>query len=225
MNGLTVIATHEGGDYLEKSLQAEKQFGRWPVYVIDTCSSTEYAYKAHDLCQKYGAEFIQQTLPRYDFGAYYMSWQLVDNHKYDAFWFKHDSLYLKSPKFYDVIEKELTSYDMIGWHFFSKSGSPFDNEEQRLWLIEKFGSDDYIYGFYGPNIAIKRETLGKLQNDLDNLVVDTKMKQQAMERGWSILGKKHGMKMLFLEPYKGPVTSDNYMFFKKAEHATGAPRQ
>lgn len=226
MKGLTVIATNNGWDYLENSLEAEKRFGRWPVYVVDTHSSDEsFREAAWSISKKYGAEYIVLGAPRYDFGAYWLVWQLIDNHKYDAFWFKHDSLYLKSPKFYDIIEKELPNYGMIGWHFFAKWGSSFDNEEQHQWLIEKFGSDDYEYGFYGPNLAIKRETLALLRDDLDTLIVDTKMKQQAMERGWAILAKKHNLPIMFLESYKGDVKSDNYQFFKKATHAAGAPRQ
>jgi hypothetical protein len=226
MNGLTVIATNNGWDYLEKSLEAEKKFGRWPVYVIDTCSSDEsFREAAWAISKKYNAGYIVLAEPRYDFGAYYLAWQLMDNHKYDAFWFKHDSLYLKSSKFYDVIEAQLKHYDMIGWHFFAKWGSSFDNEEQRQWLLEKFGSDDYDYGFYGPNFAIKRETLVRLRDELDGVVIDTKMKQQAMERGWSILAKKHKMKTMFLEHFKGDVKSEAYEYFIKAQHTSGAPRQ
>jgi hypothetical protein len=224
MNGLTVIATHEGWDYIEECLDAEKKFGKWPVVVVDTCSSTKYAKHLLEMCNKRGDfKLMLQSIPNYDFGAYIAA---ANEYKdYDAYWFKHDSLYLKSPQFYDVIESSLKDMDFVGWHFFAKWGSSFDNEEQRQWLIEKFGTDDYDYGFYGPNIAMKRKTFLEIQDDIKDIIIDSKMKQQAMERGWSIIGKKRKMAMMFLEQYKGDVQSENYTFFRKATHNSGVPRQ
>jgi hypothetical protein len=224
MSNLTVIATNNGFDYLEKSLEAEKKFGKWPVLVVDTRSNIPtFSFWAQIICQKYGARYICLDEARYDFGAYMKAVEL--NPGIENFWFKHDSLYLKSPEFYDVIEKLLPKYGMIGWHFFAKWGSSFDNEEQRLWLIDKFGSDDYDYGFYGPNFAVKRSTLELLKPELENLVIDDKLKQQAMERGWSILAKKHNLPVMFLEHFKGDVKSDVYKYFIKATHTSGAPRK
>lgn len=220
----TIIATHNGFDYLQKSLEAERKFGRWPVTVIDTCSSDEsFPRFALDICKDYEVPFYRLYEPQYDFGAYMYAAKLYP--EVENFWFKHDSLYLKSSEFYDIIEKQLPRYDMIGWHFFAKWGSSFDNEEQRQWLIDNFGSDDYEYGFYGPNLAIKRSTLNFLGSTLKNVVVDNKIKQQAMERGWAIVAKNHNLEVLFLENFKGDVKSDAYKYFIKATHNSGVPRQ
>lgn len=225
MKGLTVIATNNGFDYLEEQLLGEKNFGRWPIVVVDTCSSMEhYSAYAKTVCGRFGVDYIRMDEPRYDFGAYKMIPQLEPYDKYDAYWFKHDSLYLKSPKFYDILEAQLPQQGFIGWHFFARWGSSFDNDEQRQWLIDQFGTDDYDYGFYGPNIAMKRQTFIDIYQDIKDVVVDTKMKQQAMERGWSIIGKKRKLPMMFLEQYKGDVQGDNYQFFRKAVHR-GGPRQ
>lgn len=225
MKGLTVVATHNGFDYLEQSLEAERQFGRWPVVVVDTCSSDPaFEEWAGNVCERFGAGYVRMDAPRYDFGAYRTVPQLEPYDEVDAYWFKHDSLYLKTPQFYDILEKELPRQGFIGWHFFARWGSSFDNEEQRRWLVEQFGTDDYDYGFYGPNIAMKRQTFIDIYEDIRNVVVDTKMKQQAMERGWAIIGKKRGLPMLFLENYKGDVQGDSYQFFRKAVHR-GGPRQ
>lgn len=224
MKGLTVIATNNGFEYLEKSLEAEKKHGRWPVLVVDTHSlDPMFAPWAANLCKRFGVEFISMEKSNYDFGAYLTAYKLKKD--FDAFWFKHDSLYLKSPRFYDVIEQELPKFGMIGWHFFAKWGSSFDNEEQRIWLVNNLGSDDYDYGFYGPNLAISRKTLDALYPDLEWINVDDKIKQQAMERGWAIIAKKNKLPVLFLEHYKGDVKSDAYEFFIKATHSSGSPRK
>lgn len=226
MNGLTVIATNNGFDYLEQSLESEKNFGKWPVVVVDTASNDPtFRDWAESVCKKYNVEYVRMTSPRYDFGAYTTIPQMTEFEYFDAFWFKHDSLYLKSKDFYPIIEKELLNFDMIGWHFFARWGSSFDNEEQRQWLVDNLGSDDYEYGFYGPNVAMTRNVLNKILPDIRNVVVDTKIKQQAMERGWSILAKKNKISIMFLEQYKGDVQSDAYRFFKKATHESGVPRQ
>jgi len=220
---MIVIATNNGWDYLEDCLKSIDKIHE-AVVVVDTGSSDEkFKEHAEQLCKHHKAKFLQCEPGEcgYELGALkkaYAKFPGADNYV-----IIQDSLSMKA----NVIEaynEALEFFDIVGWHFFSESGTGWDGEEQKKWLIENFGTEHYDVGIYGSVLAMKRETLEKIYPDIKDVMVDSKMKEMGMERAWSTIAKKNGISVGILESYKGPIQSQAYTYFVKAKHRSGRYR-
>jgi hypothetical protein len=225
---MIVVATNNGDPYLETCLGriAEHTKNEVPVVVVDTFSSDiGFRERARVLAEKHGFTFIQAERPCYDFGAYMLGYKTDPNREF--YHFQHDSLYLKSPDLINDIRENLIDHDIAAWLRFDRAICAFDHEEQRSWLADRIGTDQYEMGIYGPNFSISDQAMKRLSGDLSRIEVDNKWKQQGMERGWPIMAQKHGLRVTQLESagfvWDG-LFDGRYKLYDKATHPTGHPR-
>ena len=224
---MIVIASNNGWDYLETCVERCLQHtkGVWPVTVVDTFSSDEkFREFAKQLCEKHNLNFIQAGQQCWDFGAYKLAFQRFPT--VDKFWFQHDSVWAKTD-FIQELDYMLTINDIVPWMWFLRrlgGAGGWDNQEQKLWLEDNFGTAEYQLGVYGPNLGITRQAMELVWPKIQSVSVTNKTQQMAMERAWSILIDQHGLRTSCLEKrdnLMGATDPDDHDFFCKAPHRNG----
>ena len=153
---------------------------------------------------------VRRGYDKYDFGSVLQSLSELDA---DKFLFIHDSC---SPKSVNCFERMLDVSDgsVNAWASFIPQ---FDNAEQEQWCEGVAGSLSYDLGVFGPIFAITRNTLESI-DEVHDIDVDSKMKQQAMERVWPILFRKHGISVNFFETFKHIQKGTTKLFDKTFYH-------
>lgn len=226
---MIVIATNNGFDYLERCLKSIRMHTKNArILVVDTGSAEEFEKLGQSIANDYGAEWTQTENKHYDFGAYI---HVYKNYPSEWYWFQHDSVCLKSYTALDLIKKQVLDGKACAWTSFVYYTCPYDNEEQMQWVHQLTGETDYDFGCFGPNFAISRNHLDTLDSiyNLSSIQVDTKVKQQAMERAWPIMFKKAGIYFTWIEntstqSFWHDFHEDKMIYFYKQLHKEG-PRQ
>ena len=226
---MIVIATNNGFDYLEKCLKSCKNYTvNIPVLVVDTGSSNEFKELGKSLALKYGAQWTESEPGGYDYGAYIHAYK---NFEADWYWFQHDSVCFKNYSSIKLIEKQIRDGKACAWTSFVYYTCPYDNEEQANWVKSITDNTYYDFGCFGPNFGISRNHLNTIDSifNLSNIKVDTKIKQQAMERCWPIMFKMSNIYFTWLEntstqTFWRDFHEDHMIYFTKQLHKEG-PRK
>lgn len=223
---MIVIATNNGWDYLPTCVDSLRLHASGAnAVIVDTGSSDEkYRAFAEKSAVDAGMRFLQVRPGEsgYEHGALMKAYREFPDEQ--EFMFLQDSLKMKSDHTLRDFMDGLNYFDVVAWHYFSQGGSGWDGDEQRQWLQQNFGDDQYGIGIYGSVFAIKRDSLRLLEGEVAHIIVDNKMKSMGMERAWSILFRRHGMNVTYLEGYKGPIGSEAYIHFIKQTHRNGRYR-
>jgi hypothetical protein len=199
---MIVISTNNGWEYIEKCVDSYISNDIKDLLIVDTKSSDDnfVGFSKH-LCEVAGIKWTQTENANYDFGAYVHAYR---NYKSDWYFFSHDSIYLKDKTSIEWIKKYIDDKVVCAWNRFYVELCPFIPKEQRTWCIDNFGSDKYEWGIFGPAFGISREYMELLDSKgYFNVVVDTKWKQEGMERGWPIIFNLESIPYTSLETILG----------------------
>lgn len=222
---MIVIATNNGWDYIDINIEKIKEYDinkKENVIIVDTNSSDiSYTEYIENKCKKENILFDKLNYSGYDFGAYKFAYEKYKDTE-EFFIFQHDSVVINNIDSYQFLKNNSSNSSVCAWMSFHKNVCEFDNNSQREWCKSIFNTYDYDYGVYGPNFCIRTDMLSTLYSQINNAIVDNKIKQQGMERGWAILFKKNNIHLNYLEQMTGIINSDKY--FTKLKHKKGECR-
>lgn len=215
---MIVIASHNNIRNLERLLKSLSVFGTGyynDVLIIDTNSDNcEYLNYLDSLkTRKFNFRLRIDKTPYsgYDSGAYIY---VYENYVDTEYIFLQDSLEIKNWTWAYEISNKLKSHDVVSWRVFDKNVCPYDSDEQRTWLRNMIGTDDYDWGIFGPIFSIKREAMNKIKDNNLFIIPTSKIEQQGMERGWAIIFKKLNITVTPLENW-GWRDNNNTKYFNK----------
>lgn len=213
-----VIATNNGKSNLQELLNSlEKIQIDYNIAIIDTQStnleSIEFINKL-DSENPYNLNIKVFRTPHkgYDTGAYIYAINNIDS-KY--FYFLQDSMQIKSIDFFNETNKRLNNNNSVV-PLLTFPSNFFDNEEERQFCINNFGTLESKAGIFGPMFAISKENINLI--DKKYLVYPSnKTEQMAMERGWGIIFNKYVISIIPLEGTHNDqmLRNDGYKYFKK----------
>lgn len=219
---MIVIATNKGRHCISECIQSARTFNPSDrIAVVDTVSNDpEYIDLTKKLCYEFSCDHLVCPEPRYDFGAYLHAIEMFP----DApdYFFQHDSVIFKRDDSLSKLREKSGKNRVCAWTTFDQRICPFDDEGQRQWIVGGFGTDVYVHGIYGPNFFIQRDTINRVVQswNLKDIVVDTKKKQQAMERAWPIVFRDCGIELVALEEtdptnFNMKYHTNSFDYFKK----------
>lgn len=186
MSVLVVVASYNGKDFLPRLLSSleEHKKEEFDILVVDTGTTDIESLKVlESIKSKYMVE--KTPYAGYDTGAYIYA---IKGHLYDEYIFLHDSIEVLSDSFindFRVHQKDVCYY--------ANFCLGYDNEEQRQHLVDIgiFNSKS-THGCFGPLFYAKRNVLEDILKtfEVDKIIPTTKIHQQGMERGWSMMFDK-----------------------------------
>lgn len=223
---MVVIATNNGWHCIEQCIKSvlTNNIGEH-VVVVDTGSEERYRTYLQELCKSIGCDLLMCSVPRYDYGAYVLAMDTFSTEKY--FLLQHDSVIHKKNGVVSAMLNIASADKVCAWTTFAQFVCPFDDDNQRRWIVDGFGTDVYNVGIYGPNFLITSDSINKvrLRWNLADIVIDTKKKQQAMERAWPIIFADSGIAVTALEEtdptnFNYKFHTDKFDYFRKICHHT-----
>jgi len=213
---MIVIATNNGNQFLGPLIKNLNDINcKLPIAVIDT-NSTDPSFVdfVHQLPQnnpKLNLKTYTTPGKNYDTGAYVYA---IQNLQAERYYFLHDSITIKTPIIFEEIDKKLIPGVVVALTIFGRDF--YDNEEQRQFCRDNWGTTQFNPGIFGPMFSILRTDLEKAWLDLPKILPTNKNEQKAMERGWSVFCTKNNLKVISLENlnYKN-ISGDRFAHFKK----------
>lgn len=214
---MIVIATNNGKRFIENLLSDLDKFSiKLPISLIDTQStdldSIDYINKAKDLFPNLNLNTYTTPGKNFDTGAYMYA---INNLMADRYYFLHDSLRIKTPVFFEEIDKKLIPGTVVALTIFP--GNCYDGDDQRSLCQENWNTTEFVSGIFGPMFSILRSDVEKHWNELPKRLPSNKSEQMGMERGWAVFCNKCGIHIEDLEKVHtfNQIYTDGYVHFTK----------
>lgn len=187
---LIVVATNNGAQWLEGLFNSIDEFGGRgfaEILVVDTGSTDNgqtAAYMGHLIRMK-KIDKVMMLDGGYCTRAYLEAYKRYGN-EYPNLIFMHDSMKVKNPNWINAFTTpfDVSELFCIPWLTF---GMWYDNDEQKAYIQDRYGTREPAEGIFGPIFATTNEALRTLER---KLLLPTppsnKLEECAWERGWAV---------------------------------------
>jgi len=184
-----------------------------PISIIDTGTKFPFLEEIRESYSELNIELYTTPQRNFDTGAYMFA---INNIKADRYYFLHDSLRIKTPHFFEEIDKKLCVGTVVSLTTFEKEIG-YENERQRLFVLKNWDTTEFKKGIYGPMFAILRLDIEKFWSDLPKILPTNKLEQMAMERGWAVFCERNNLNIVESEENKDfrYQCKDGFTHFKK----------
>ena len=174
---MIVIATNNGKHFAENLLNDLDKFEtKIPISLIDTQStnpeSIEFINRAKDLYPRLKLNTYVTPGKNFDTGAYMYA---INNIYAERYYFLHDSIRVKTPVFFEEIDKKLTPGTVVALTGFP--GNCYDGEDQKAFCRENWNMTEFKSGIFGPMFSILRSDIENHWNELPKRLPFNRMEQ------------------------------------------------
>lgn len=214
---MIVIATHNGKNYLKDLLSDIKSFNipNNKVCIVDNLSTNQSDLEYLEQLKKEDYNILHNPKSTFELGAFVYATNILK----DGVWFSmQDSIRIKEDIFSYVIPK-LTLNNI--YTFLTFTYAKYDNNDDRRFLMSRYGTMKYSKGVYASSIFALDEVVEKVKNDF--VIPQNKIDAAGSERGVAVVMDKHNIEINGLGEYLPEKTSDpnGYSFFQKIYGARG----
>jgi glycosyltransferase involved in cell wall biosynthesis len=208
---MIVIASHNGEKYLKDLLADIKRFNisNNKVCVVDNLSTEESHLEYLKKLKEEGYNILYNPKSTYELGAFKYA---VDNLKDDVWFSMQDSIRIKYDIFSEVKPK-LTPDNM--YTFLTFPYAAYDNNDDRTFLLMRYGTMKYSKGVYASSIFALDEVVQRVKDDW--FIPRNKIDAAGSERGVAVIFDRYNIEINGLGIYEPNKSSDpeGYPFFSK----------